>query len=490
MMYDVCIIGAGVVGCAVARELSRYEVSACVIERCEDVCCGTSKANSAIIHAGYDAPAGSLMARLNVRGNERMEELSRELDFPFRRNGSLVVCLDAGEMPALQALYERGLANNVKGLRLLSGEEALLMEPHLQEGLAGALYAPTGGIICPFLLTIALAENAVVNGVEFRFNTKVNSIGRAGDHYLTETENGAVESRCVVNAAGVYADVFHNMVSEDKIHITPRKGEYCLLDRSEGTHVRHTIFMMPGRLGKGVLVSPTVHGNLIVGPTAADIGDKEGVNTTREGLEEVAARAALTVKDLPLAQVITSFAGLRAHEDGHAFIIGEPKDAEGFVDAAGIESPGLSSAPAIGEMVADIVRGRLHLHKKTDFRAQRTGILNPARLEMAERNELICREPAYGKIICRCEGVTEGEIVDAIRRPLGARSLDGIKRRTRAGMGRCQAGFCSPRVMEILSRELSLPVEEITKAGGASAIVTGRTKGGHVLESSRMGDNL
>ena len=489
-MIDIGIIGAGVIGCAIARELSRYECRVCVIEKCEDVCCGTSKANSAIIHAGYDAPAGSLMARLNVEGNKRMDALSRELDFPFRRNGSLVICREEKEMSALRALYERGIGNGVKGLRLLSPMEALEREPNLQEGLAGALYAPTGGIVCPFLMTIALAENAAANGVEFRFDTEVTGIDRAGDFYRLETQRGIVESRFVVNAAGVYADLLHNMVSKESIHITPRKGEYCLLDHSAGDHVSHTIFMLPGRLGKGVLVTPTIHGNLLIGPTAADIPDRAGTNTTGEGLKEVMEKAAVSVKGVPFDQVITSFAGLRAHEDGHAFVIGEPEDAPGFVDAAGIESPGLSSAPAIGAMVADIVRERLSLREKSDFVACRRGIINPAGLGMEERNQLIRENLAYGTIICRCEGVTEGEIVEAIRRAPGARSLDGIKRRTRAGMGRCQSGFCGPGVMEILRRELSVPAEEITKAGGGSAIVTGRTKRNGGMHKTGKGEGL
>lgn len=476
IMYDICIIGAGVSGCAAARELSRYQADICVIDKCEDVCCGTSKANSAIIHAGFDAPEGSLMAKLNVQGNEMMDQLSEELDFPFTRNGSLVVCMDKEDIPGLQALYDRGLKNGVKGLRILSPEEARQMEPNLSDDLAGALYAPSGGIVCPFLMTIALAENANRNGVTFQFDTTVEGIEKADGFYRLKTDRGDIGSRYVVNAAGVYADEIHNMVSSKKIRITPRRGDYCLLDRSAGSHVSHTIFMLPTKKGKGVLVSPTVHGNLIVGPTAIDVTDKEGTNTTREGLDELARKAGLTIKNLPMRQVITSFAGLRAHEDGHEFIIGEAADARQFIDVAGIESPGLSSAPAIGVMVADLLRDRMNLTKKADFVPTRKGILNPASLTIDERNELIRKNPAYGTVICRCESVTEGEILDAIHRPVGARSLDGVKRRTRAGMGRCQSGFCSPRTMEILERELSVRMEDITKAGGTSRIVTGRTK--------------
>ncbi len=475
-MYDVIIIGGGVSGAASARELSRYKVRACVLEKEEDVCCGTSKANSAIAHAGYDAEPGSLMAKLNVRGNEMMEQLSKDLDFPFQRIGSLVICLSEEEMPGLQKLYDKGIANGVKGLKILNREEVLEMEPNITDNMYAALYAPTAGIVCPFNLNIALAENAYTNGIEFRFNTEVQNIRKIDGGYELCTNQGTFRTKYVVNAAGVYADKFHNMVSEKKIHITPRRGDYCLLDKSAGTHVSRTIFSLPTKYGKGVLVTPTVHGNLLVGPTAIDIENKEGTNTTREGLDEVITKAGQNVKNLPMRQVITSFAGLRAHEDGTEFIIGEPEDARGFIDCAGIESPGLTSCPAIGEMVAGILQEKLGLEKKDNFIATRKGILDPDTLTREERAELIQREPAYGNIICRCEMITEGEILDAIRRPLGARSLDGVKRRTRAGMGRCQSGFCSPRTMEILARELHVSMADITKSGGKSRLVVGTNK--------------
>ena len=475
-MYDVIIIGGGVSGAASARELSRYKVRACVLEKEEDVCCGTSKANSAIAHAGYDAEPGPQMAKLNVRGNEMMEQLSKDLDFPFQRIGSLVICLSEEEMPGLQKLYDKGIANGVKGLKILNREEVLEMEPNITDNVYAALYAPTAGIVCPFNLNIALAENAYTNGIEFRFNTEVQNIRKIDGGYELCTNQGTFRTKYVVNAAGVYADKFHNMVSEKKIHITPRRGDYCLLDKSAGTHVSRTIFSLPTKYGKGVLVTPTVHGNLLVGPTAIDIENKEGTNTTREGLDEVITKAGQNVKNLPMRQVITSFAGLRAHEDGTEFIIGEPEDARGFIDCAGIESPGLTSCPAIGEMVAGILQEKLGLEKKDNFIATRKGILDPDTLTREERAELIQREPAYGNIICRCEMITEGEILDAIRRPLGARSLDGVKRRTRAGMGRCQSGFCSPRTMEILARELHVSMADITKSGGKSRLVVGTNK--------------
>lgn len=479
-MYDVVIIGGGVAGCAVARELSRYKLNACVVEKCEDVCCGTSKANSAIVHAGFDAAEGSLMAKLNAEGNRLMEDLAKDLDIPFKRNGSLVLCLHEEDMPGLQALYERGIKNGVEGLKILNAGEVLEMEPNVVDTVAGALYAPTGGIICPFNLTIALAENAFENGVDFKFNTEVTEIRRFGENWKLITTKGEIDTKYVVNAAGVYADKFHNMVSEKKIHITPRRGDYCLLDKTAGAHVSHTVFTLPTKLGKGVLVSPTVHGNLLVGPTAVDIENKEGTNTTKAGIDELISKAGSSVKNIPMRSVITSFAGLRAHEDGHEFIIGEVEDAKQFIDVAGIESPGLSSAPAIGRMVADLLKDLLKLEAKENFKATRKGILDPKTLSLEERNKLIKENPAYGTIICRCEMITEGEIIDAIRRPLGAKSLDGVKRRTRAGMGRCQAGFCSPRTMEIIERELKISQLEITKSGGNSKIAVGRTNKGNV----------
>lgn len=477
-MYDVIIIGAGVTGAAVARELSRYDISTCVLEKCEDVCEGTSKANSAIIHAGFDAAEGTLMAKLNVRGNEMMDDLARDLDIPFKRNGSMVVCIHKEALGGLQELYDRGIKNGVKGLKILSREEALEMEPNLSENVEGALFAPSGGIVCPFELNIAMAENANMNGVEFRFNTEVEDIKKKDDGlWHLRTNNGEYIARYVVNAAGVYADRIHNMVSRDKMKIIERRGDYCLLDKQVGGYVSHTIFPQPTKLGKGVLVSPTVHGNLIVGPTAIDIEDKEGTNTTEEGINDLIAKAGNHIRNLPIRNVITSFAGLRAHEEHHEFIIKEVDDAPCFIDCAGIESPGLTSSPAIGEMVGNMLKEKMGLAEKKDWIATRKGVKKTEGLSVEEMNALIKENPAYGNIVCRCESITEGEILDAIHRPLGARSLDGVKRRTRAGMGRCQAGFCSPRTMEIIHRELGIPYEKITKSGGKSNIVLERTKG-------------
>ncbi len=473
-MRDVIIIGGGVSGCSIARFLSRYVADVLLVEREEDVCCGTTKANSAIVHAGFDAAPGSKMAELNVKGSEMMPQLAGELDFAYERCGSLVVCLSKEELPSLQALYDRGVQNGVQDLRIIERDELLEMEPNISEDAVAALYAPTGAIVCPFDLTYALAENAAANGVEFRFDTKVEEIHQIEGGWQLETSKGALQARVVINAAGVYADVFHNQVCEDQIQIIPRRGSYLLLDHAAGEHVHHTIFQLPGKFGKGVLVTPTVHGNLLIGPTANDIEDKDDVGTTAEELEAVRIQSGHAVKDLPLRQTITSFAGLRAHELGHDFIIQE--SVPGFIDCAGIESPGLSASPAIGETVAELAAGILSLKVKTNYQPTRKGITDPKTLTKAEYQALIQKEPAYGTMVCRCESVTEGEILDAIHRVPGARSLDGIKRRTRAGMGRCQAGFCSPKVMEILARELGIPREQVTKSGKGSEPIVGHNK--------------
>lgn len=473
-MYDVIVIGAGVTGAAIARELSRYDYKgkAAVLERASDICEGTSKANSGIVHAGHDAEPGTLKARLNVLGNRKMEQLSRELDFPFKKNGTLVLCFDEKDIDKLQRLLEKGQQNGVEGLRVIGEQELRAMEPNISDEAVAALYAPAGGIVCPFGLTIALAENACENGVEFHLNTEVLQIERIQEGYLLKTSQGVYESRIVVNAAGLYADALHNMVSEKKFHIIPRKGEYCLFDKSAGSYVSHTIFQLPTRYGKGVLVTPTVHGNLMIGPTAVDIEDKEGTNTTGKGLDNLLKRGGLSIRRVPIEKVITSFAGLRAHETVGDFVIGEAEDSPGFIDVAGIESPGLTCAPAIGEYVAGIVQELLPAPKNVDFKAHRQGIHGMADADEEERKALIEKNPAYANIICRCELITEGEIMDAIHRPLGATTLDGIKRRTRAGMGRCQSGFCAPKTVEILAQELGMDAGEITKSGGESRFLT------------------
>ena len=475
-MYDVVIIGGGVVGCAIAREMAKQDRKIALIERAADVCEGSSKANSGIIHAGYDAIPGTLKAKLNVRGNQMMETLATELDIPFKRNGSFVLSFEEEGRIGLQKLYDRGLQNGVKELKILSGDEVRALEPNVSSEVKAALFAPTAGIVCPFGMTYAFAENAAENGVEFYLNTLVTDIKKKTENFTVITNKGSFETQYVINAAGVYADKIHNMVCDKKIEIVPRRGQYCLMDKVVGNLAKATLFQLPTKLGKGVLVTPTVHGNLLVGPNAEDLEDKEGINTTANGLEDILMRGERSVIGLPKNKVITSFAGLRANEGSGDFIIKEAEDVKGFIDVAGIASPGLSASPAIGEYVAELMQKLAPAPMKSNFIATRKGIPNMATATMEERKRLIEENPAYANVICRCELVTEGEILDAIRRPVGATTLDGIKRRTRAGMGRCQSGFCSPKVVEILAKELGADVSTVSKMGGKSTFIMGQNK--------------
>lgn len=477
-MKDVIIIGGGVVGCSVARELSRFDADILLLERGNDVSVGTSKANSGIVHGGYDAKPGTLKAKFNVAGNAMFDALARELDFPFKRNGSMVLCFDKADIGKLLELKAQGVKNGVQGLYVLEGYEAVkAMEPYVSENVVAALVVPNGGIVSPYEMTIAYAENAATNGVEFRFGSEVTAIDKIdGGLQVTCADGFTAQAKYVVNAAGVYADVINNMISPDKMHITARKGDYELLDKTCGYMASHTLFQMPTKMGKGVLVTPTCHGNILVGPTATDVTDKDDVATTPEELASAFDRALLTMPSLNRRNIITQFSGLRAHLDTDDFVIGESAAVKGLYNVAGIESPGLSSAPAIAVHVAEEIAQKLSLGKKANFVAERKGIPHFATLSDEERQKLVAENPLYGRIVCRCETVTEGEIVEAIRRKPGAVDMDGVKRRTRQGMGRCQAGFCTPRVMEILSRELGVPMTEVTKRGGNSQFVIGRTK--------------
>ncbi|MBC8060491.1 MAG: NAD(P)/FAD-dependent oxidoreductase [Clostridiaceae bacterium] len=475
-MFDVTIIGAGVIGCSIARELCKYKLEICVLEKSEDVGTGTSKANSGIVHAGFDTRPESLKGKLNVKGNLSFDLLARELDFPFKRIGALVLCFDEKDLYKLEELKLQGELNGVWGLQILTPEKIKEMEPNVTDNVVGALYAPSSGICCPYEMTIALAENAYENGVEFKFLREVKNIEKIEGKYIIKTLEENVESKVVINAAGMFADEINNMVSKEKIIITPRKGEYCLFDKAAGGIVYRTIFQLPTFMGKGVLVTPTVDGNLLIGPNAVDLEDKLNLDTSKEGLEEILYKANSSIKDVPIGELISSFTGLRAHSLIDDFIIGEPMDAEGFINAAGIESPGLSSAPAIGEYIKEIVVSKLKPELNSEFRAKRKGIKKFREMSNIERIELIAKRPEYGRIICRCETISEGEIMEAINRPLGAKTLDGVKRRTRALMGRCQAGFCTTKIVDILARELNISVLEVTKCGGKSNILVSRNK--------------
>ncbi|MBR3820524.1 MAG: FAD-dependent oxidoreductase, partial [Kiritimatiellae bacterium] len=469
MQYDVIVIGAGVVGCLTARELSRYNLRTLVLEAGGDVAEGASKANSAIVHAGFDAKPGSNKAKFNVLGNRMFENVCKELKVPFRRNGSLVLAFSGEESKSLEDLKSRAAENGVP-VEIIGQEELRAREPNVSHEAVAALWAPTGGICCPYQLAFRAAENAAANGVRFVFDAKVVNFERLSDGgWKVGCDDGrAFESVCVINCAGLHSDELNNLVSSTKYSIQARRGEYLMLDRDEEHSFSATMFQVPSKMGKGILVSPTVDGTVIVGPTAEDIPLKDDKATTYEGLEKVKEGARRTWPGLPLAKVITEFSGLRAHETTVGdFILGEPSDAPGFFNAVGVESPGLTSAPALGEYLTGLVVEKLnavrggHVSKKAATEISHDVSDWPVTREMSKRDlaNLIQKEPAFGRVICRCEEITEGEIRAAIRARVGARTLDGIKRRTRSGMGRCQGGFCTPRLIEILGEELGLPPE-------------------------------
>lgn len=475
-MKKIIVIGGGVIGCSVARELCRYEAEVTVLERFNDVSSGTTKANSGIVHAGFDATTGTLKAKFNMLGNAMFDKLSKELDFPFKRNGAFVLCFDKEDLPSLRELYDRGIRNGVEDIFLLTPDEVHAIEPAITKNIVGALYAKTSGIVSPYEMAIAYAENAAVNGCNFLLNKKVVGLEQKDGDWEVKTEDGSVYGAdIVINCAGVHADEINNLVCDKKLTIIPRKGEYMLYDKTCGYLTSTTIFQMPSNMGKGILVAPTTHGNIITGPTAKDVDNKEDLYTTVDGLNEVYDKARKSVPSLNKKFVITQFSGIRAHCTEGDFVIGE-SDKKGFYNVAGIESPGLTSAPAIAVYVAEDIASMLELKKKKSFVSKRKAIPHFAMMSDSEREKLIKENPLYGKVICRCEVVTEGEIVDAINRPIGATTVDGVKRRTRAGMGRCQSGFCLERVMEILARELGIDFETVVKNESGKYIVYRKEK--------------
>ncbi len=474
-MRDVVVVGGGVVGASVARELARFKLDVVLVERENDVSNGASKANSAIVHAGYDAEPGTLMAKYNVLGNTMFERICRELDVPFKRCGSMVVAFTEDEVKHLKELMERGRVNGVPKLKLIAGDKARELEPNLSPRVRGGLLAESAGIVGPWELTIAMMENAVENGVELELNQEVIDIERIAGRYRVQTNRGWFDTRVVVNAAGVYADRIHNMVAKPTYRIKPRRGQYFVMDKSQGHLVDRVIFQCPTELGKGVLVTPTVHGNLLLGPDAQDLDDREDLATTEEQLNYVKDQAVRSVEGIELREAIRNFAGLRAESDREDFVIEEAEDAPGFIDVGGIKSPGLTSAPAIGVDVARMVAEKLDAEVYEEFNPERSQIIF-MELSPEERRELIERDPRYGRIICRCETITEGEIVASIHRKVGATTVDGVKKRCRPGMGRCQGGFCGPRVQEILARELEISLEDVVLDRRDSYILVGETK--------------
>ena len=474
--YDIVIIGAGVVGGMIARTLAKYDVRLCIVDKEGDVAMGATKANSAIVHAGFDAKEGSLKARLNVRGSILMPEVTRELGVKYKNNEALVVAFE-DERAEVESIYQRGLRNGVKGLRIIERDELLELEPNVNPDLSCALLATTSAIVCPYELAIAAIGNAMDNGAHLKLNFEVVDIEKLGDVYRIKASDGeTVEGRVVINCAGVYSDRIAEMTGDADFGVHARRGEYMLFDKECGGFVQRTIFHTPTKMGKGILVSPTVDGNLLLGPTAVDIDDKEDTSTTSEGFAAIFSKASDNVANLPTNKVITSFCGLRAVGSTGDFII---KNRDNVITLAGIESPGLSSAPAIAEYVEDMLKNEMGFvfEVRPDYQPCRKPAHYFAGLTMEEKNEIIKKDARYGRIVCRCEGVTEGEIVEAIHTNPPASDVDGVKRRTRGGMGRCQGGFCSPTVVEILARERGIAFEDVTKFGRGSVINYGVTKG-------------
>ncbi|MBQ7336950.1 MAG: FAD-dependent oxidoreductase [Clostridia bacterium] len=477
-MYDVAIIGAGVVGGMIARELSRYTLKTILLDKEGDVAMGATRANSAIVHAGFDAKVGSLKAKLNVRGSEMMEQVARELGVKYKRNGALVIGFSDEDRVMIEELYTRGVQNGVRELAVLNTEALHAIEPRLSPDACCALYAPTSAIICPYELAIAAIGNAMDNGTELRTSFSVTAIEPRDEGYVIRSDRDSIQARYVINAAGLYSDTIAAMIGDTSFQIHPRRGEYILLDKECGDLISHTVFRTPSKMGKGILLSPTVDGNLLTGPTSQDLDDKSDRSTTAEGFARIIAQSKENVPDVPFFKAITSFCGLRAVGSTGDFIINTPRD--GFINVAGIESPGLSSAPAIAEYVVHMLRdGGAVLRKKEDFHAQRASMHAFREASIEEKNAIVRRDPSYGRIVCRCETVSEGEILAAIRQNPKPHDMDGVKRRTRAQMGRCQGGFCTPRIIELLAKELDIPFEQVTKCGGASRMTIEKTKGGN-----------
>lgn len=468
-MKDITVIGAGVVGCAIARELSRYDLDIAVIDKNEDVAEGISKANSGIIHGGYNEKKGTLKAKLNLEGNEMMDELASKLQFPFKRNGALVLAFSEDELKRVKELKTNGEEIGVKGLEILNKEEVLNLEKNINKDVLGALYVKSSGIVSPYEMTLAFGENAVENGVEFILGQGVVDIKKENEIYELSLEGGTtLKSKMVINAAGLGGGFLNNLVSEVKYEINPVKGEYCLFDKVAGTLCEKTLFQVPSELSKGVLVTPTVDGNLLVGPNAKS---SKSIETSREGIDEILDKSKKTMKDIPVDRILNTFSGLRPKVSGGDFIIEEVKDAKNFINVIGIDSPGLTAAPAIAKYVVNLVSNNINLNEKENFKETRTKMIRMSELSIEEKNKLIAKNPSYGKMVCKCEFVTEGEIIDSIKRPLGATTIDGVKRRTRAMMGGCQGGGCIIPISMILSKELGIDISEVNKNSKSSTVV-------------------
>lgn len=468
-MRDIIVIGAGVVGCSIARELSKYNLDVLVVEKNSDVSEGISKGNSGIVHAGYNEKIGTLKAKLNIEGNKIFDDLSRDLQFPFKRNGAFILAFKDEEMKTLESLKENGEKLGVEGLEILTREEALNIEPNLNKKIVGVLNVKTSGIVSPYEMTIALAENAAENGVEFKLNSKVTNIEKISEGYkVTLNNKELVSGKLIINASGLEGAFLNNLVSMSKREINPVKGEYCLFDKVAGAMINKTLFQVPNKLSKGVLVTPTAEGNLLVGPNAVE---GKTLETSREGIDEILDKSKKSVEELPVARILNTFSGIRPKTKGGDFIIEEVEDAKNFINVIGIDSPGLTAAPAIGVYVVNMIKERLDLVEKKNFKKTREKIVRFAELSLEEKNKLIKEKPAYGHMVCKCEFVTEGEIVEAIHRPIPALTVDAIKRRTRASMGGCQGIGCTLPISKILSRELGIDISDINKNSEGSPVI-------------------
>ncbi|HAT4180189.1 NAD(P)/FAD-dependent oxidoreductase [Clostridium perfringens] len=468
-MRDIIVIGAGVVGCSIARELSKYNLDVLVVEKNSDVSEGISKGNSGIVHAGYNEKIGTLKAKLNIEGNKIFDDLSRDLQFPFKRNGAFILAFSDEEMKTLESLKENGEKLGVEGLEILTREEALNIEPNLNKEIVGVLNVKTSGIVSPYEMTIALAENAAENGVEFKLNSKVTSIEKISEGYkVTLNNKELVSGKIIINASGLEGAFLNNLVSMSKREINPVKGEYCLFDKVAGAMINKTLFQVPNKLSKGVLVTPTAEGNLLVGPNAVE---GKTLETSREGIDEILDKSKKSLEELPVARILNTFSGIRPKTKGGDFIIEEVEDAKNFINVIGIDSPGLTAAPAIGVYVVNMIKERLDLVEKKNFKKTREKIVRFAELSLEEKNKLIKEKPAYGHMVCKCEFVTEGEIVEAIHRPIKALTVDAIKRRTRASMGGCQGVGCTLPISKILSRELGIDISDINKNSEGSPVI-------------------
>lgn len=471
-MRDVVIIGGGVIGCSIARELCKYDLDIALIERDNDIATGISKANSGIIHAGFNEKKGTLKAKLNVEGNKLYDSLSEELDFTFKRNGALVLAFNETDVETLHQLKSNGESLGIEGLEILSKEEVLKIEKNISPKVLAALHAKSSGIVNPYEVTIALAENASLNGVDFIFDAEVIAIEKCIDSYKIKLKNNDyIESKVVINAAGLNSDYINNLINTEKYDLIPVKGEYCLLDKIAGNMLNKTVFQVPNKISKGVLVTPTVDGNLLVGPTATIIKDKSSLENTKDNLELLLQKANNSIVNIPTNRILTTFSGLRPHLERKDFIIEELKDNKGFINLLAIESPGLASAPAIALYVKELVSKTLHLKSNENFKPSRKRLIRFTELSLDEKNKLISKNPAYGKIVCKCELISEGEIIDAIKRPLGAKTVDAVKRRTRATMGGCQGVGCLLPISKIISRELGIDISEVNKNAYSSPVV-------------------